>query len=56
MVGSAVVDLIDRCVGIWVALFVVRLTGVFFLMITLAIGEMFYSFFFRTRFFGGDEA
>ena len=38
-----------------VATFVVRLTGVFFLMITLAVGEMFYSFFFRTRIFGGDD-
>ena len=34
-----------------VAMFVVRLTGVFFLMITLAVGEMFHSFFFRTRIF-----
>ena len=47
--------LLTAVLAFGVALFVVRLTGVFFLMITLAIGEMFYSFFFRTRFFGGDD-
>ncbi|MDH3451702.1 MAG: branched-chain amino acid ABC transporter permease [Gammaproteobacteria bacterium] len=38
-----------------VGLFAVRLTGVFFIMITLAIGQMFYAYFFKSRPFGGDN-
>ena len=38
-----------------VAIFAVRLSGIFFLMVTLAIGEVFHSFFFRVRVFGGDD-
>lgn len=38
-----------------VGLFAVRLGGVFFIMITLAIGQMFYAFFFKARAFGGDN-
>lgn len=33
----------------------VRLTGVFFIMITLAIGQMVYSYLFKNRTFGGDD-
>ena len=36
-------------------LFAVRLTGVFFIMITLALGQMFHAFFFKARAFGGDD-
>lgn len=38
-----------------VGFFCVRLTGVFFIMITLAFAEMFYSFFFKDRTFGGAD-
>ncbi len=38
-----------------VGLFAVRLGGVFFIMITLAIGQMFHAFFFKSRAFGGDN-
>jgi branched-chain amino acid transport system permease protein len=38
-----------------VGAFAVRLVGVFFLMITLAIGEMIHAFVFRSRLFGGDD-
>ena len=38
-----------------VGAFAVRLVGVFFLMITLAIGEMIHAFVFRSRVFGGDD-
>ena len=39
------------CIGI----FAVRLVGVFFIMITLAAGEMLHAFAFRSRSFGGDD-
>ena len=42
-------------IAIGVGLFVIRLTGVFFIMITLAIGQMFYAYFFKARAFGGDN-
>ena len=35
--------------------FAVRLAGVFFIMITLAIGQMVYAYFFKAREFGGDN-
>jgi branched-chain amino acid transport system permease protein len=38
-----------------VGVFCVRLTGVFFIMITLAFAEMFYAFFFKDRTFGGGD-
>ena len=38
-----------------VGLFAVRLIGVFFIMITLAIGELVHAFAFRSRTFGGDD-
>lgn len=36
-------------------IFAVRLTGVFFIMITLAIGQMLHAWFFKARAFGGDN-
>ena len=41
--------------AVGVGLFAVRLGGVFFIMITLAIGQMFYAYFFKARAFGGDN-
>ncbi|MDP6517637.1 MAG: branched-chain amino acid ABC transporter permease [Alphaproteobacteria bacterium] len=38
-----------------VGAFAVRLAGVFFIMITLAIGEMVHAYLFRSRTFGGDD-
>lgn len=38
-----------------VGFFCVRLTGVFFIMITLAFAAMFYAFFFKDRTFGGAD-
>ena len=38
-----------------VGVFVVRLGGVFFLMITLAVGQMFHAYFFKNRALGGDD-
>lgn len=38
-----------------VGFFVVRLSGVFFIMITLAVGQMFYAYFFKNRALGGDD-
>ena len=38
-----------------VGAFAVRLGGVFFIMITLAVGQMVYAFFFKAREFGGDN-
>ncbi len=38
-----------------VALLVVRAHGIFFIMITLAIGEMGYEYFFHNRALGGDD-
>ncbi len=38
-----------------VGFFVVRLGGVFFIMITLAVGQMFHAYFFKNRALGGDD-
>lgn len=38
-----------------VGAFAVRLKGVFFIMITLAIGQMFYAYFFKAAAFGKDD-
>lgn len=38
-----------------VGAFAVRLAGVFFIMITLAIGQMTYAYFFKSAAFGGDD-
>ena len=38
-----------------VGVFAVRVGGVFFIMITLAIGQMVYAYFFKAREFGADE-
>ena len=35
--------------------FVVRLGGIFFIMITLALSQMFYAYFLKNREFGGDD-
>jgi branched-chain amino acid transport system permease protein len=47
------------CVGAVGALivggFVVRLSGVFFIMVTLAVGEALHAYLFRDRAFGGDD-
>ena len=42
-------------IAIGVGGFVIRLSGVFFIMITLAIGQMFHAYFFKARAFGGDN-
>lgn len=42
-------------IAVSVGFFVIRLSGVFFIMITLAIGQMFYAYFFKARAFGGDD-
>lgn len=47
----AVAALLAAAVG----MFVIRLSGVFFIMITLAVGQMFHAFFFRAKLFGGDN-
>ena len=46
---------VAAALAVGVGLFVTRLTGVFFIMITLAIGQMFYAYFFKARAFGGDN-
>ncbi len=38
-----------------IGFFCVRLGGVFFIMITLAFGQMFHAWFFKDRTFGGDD-
>jgi len=42
-------------VALVVGAFAVRLKGVFFIMITLAIGQMVHAYFFRSDAFGGDD-
>ena len=42
-------------IAVGVGFFVIRLTGVFFIMITLAIGQMFHAYFFKARVLGGDD-
>ena len=51
VLSVAVAALLAAAVG----LFAIRLSGVFFIMITLAVGQMFHAFFFRARRFGGDN-
>lgn len=41
--------------GVLVGLFVVRTSGAFFIMVTLAVAEMFYSFVFRSSIFNGAD-
>jgi len=38
-----------------IGVFVVRLGGIFFIMITLAISQMFYAYFLKNREYGGDD-
>lgn len=51
LVAIAVAALLAIVVG----LFVIRLSGVFFIMITLAVGQMFHAYFFKANQFGGDN-
>jgi branched-chain amino acid transport system permease protein len=41
--------------GLAIGAFIVRVSGVFFIMVTLAISMMFYSWAFKSRAFGGDD-
>ena len=38
-----------------VGVFVIRLSGVFFIMVTLAVGQMFHAYLFKAKLFGGDN-
>ena len=51
VLSMAVAALLAAAVGV----FVIRLSGVFFIMITLAVGQMFHAYFFRAKLFGGDN-
>ena len=51
VLSMAVAALLAAAVGV----FVVRLSGVFFIMITLAVGQMLHAFLFRAKLFGGDN-
>lgn len=56
-VASALVlsILVAGIVAALVGLFVVRLGGIFFIMITLAISQMFHAYFLKNREYGGDD-
>ncbi len=47
--------LASAALALLVGSFVVRLGGVFFIMVTLAIGQMVFAYFFKARDFGGDD-
>lgn len=47
--------LIAAAIALLVGIFAVRLGGIFFIMITLAIGQMCYAYFFKSREFGADD-
>nr|VFJ72000.1 MAG: amino acid/amide ABC transporter membrane protein 2, HAAT family [Candidatus Kentron sp. FW] len=47
--------LVSVMVAILVGFLVVRLTGIFFIMVTLAVGQMFHAYFFKSHLFGGDD-
>jgi branched-chain amino acid transport system permease protein len=47
--------LVAGLVAALVGLFVVRLGGIFFIMITLAISQMFHAYFLKNREYGGDD-
>ena len=47
----AVGGLLAAAVGV----FVIRLSGVFFIMVTLAVGQMVHAYFFKAKRFGGDD-
>lgn len=51
VLSLAVVAVLAAAVGV----FVIRLSGVFFIMITLAVGQMFHALLFRAKLFGGDN-
>lgn len=42
-------------IAVLVGFVVVRVHGIFFIMITLALGEMAHAYFFESRLFGGDD-
>lgn len=47
--------LVAAATALLVGIFAVRLGGIFFIMITLAIGQMCYAYFFKSREFGADD-
>lgn len=47
--------LVTGLVGLAVGALASGVTGIFFIMITLAIGEMAHEFFFKSKLFGGDD-
>jgi branched-chain amino acid transport system permease protein len=47
--------LIAGAAALVVGFFVIRLSGVFFIMITLAVGQMFHAYFFKNKTFGRDD-
>ncbi|MBF0276384.1 MAG: branched-chain amino acid ABC transporter permease [SAR324 cluster bacterium] len=51
LISIALAGLVSALVGI----FVVRLEGIFFIMITLAVSQMFHAYFLKNREFGGDD-
>ena len=53
--GMAGATLATGIVALLVGSVVTRVHGIFFIMITLAIGEMGYEFFFKNRTLGGDD-
>lgn len=53
--GMAAAIVATTVCALFVAMVVVRMHGIFFIMITLAIGEMGYEFFFKYRYLGGDD-
>jgi branched-chain amino acid transport system permease protein len=53
--GMAAATLATGFISLLVGSVVTRVHGIFFIMITLAIGEMGYEFFFKNRTLGGDD-
>lgn len=53
--AMAAASLATGAIALAVGSVVTRVHGIFFIMITLAIGEMGYEFFFRSRALGGDD-
>lgn len=51
--GGAVV--IGAAAALLIGSFAVRLSGVFFIMVTLAVGEALHAYLFKSRAFGGDD-
>ena len=53
--GMPLAILATTLCALLIGIVVVRVQGIFFIMITLAIGEMGYEFFFKYRYLGGDD-